>query len=179
MSSISLASSDEVRVWDPLVRVFHWTVVVCCILAGLVFDDGKSIHQAIGWVAMSALAVRIVWGFVGTRHARFGDFVPGPRRLLAYVTALVRGREPRHIGHNPAAAVMILALMSMLVAIGVTGWMMTLDVYFGETWLEDLHETLVDGLFGLVLIHVAAAVWESVRHRENLIFSMITGKKRA
>jgi cytochrome b len=179
MTPTSLAPTAEVRVWDPLVRIIHWTVALCCVLAGLVFDDGKSLHRAIGWVAMGLLAVRILWGFVGTRHARFADFVPGPRRLVAYLAALVRGREPRHLGHNPAAALMILTLMGLLVAIGTTGWMMTLDAFFGEDWLEEMHESLVWVLFALVLVHVAAAIWESVRHRENLIFSMITGKKRS
>lgn len=183
MSSAIPPSADEaaatVRVWDPVVRLFHWTVVACCLLDGFVFDDGKSIHRAIGWVAMGALAVRIVWGFGGSRHARFSDFVPGPRRLADYVLSLIRGREPRHIGHNPAAAVMILALMSLLAATGLTGWMLTLDAFFGETWLEVLHETIVTTIFLLVGVHVAAAIWESLRHRENLILSMITGTKKA
>lgn len=173
------APAPVVRVWDPIVRLFHWTVVVCCILAGFVFDDGKSIHQTIGWVAMTALAIRIVWGFIGTRHARFTDFVPGPTRLFAYIGALVRGRESRHLGHNPAAAVMIVALMILLAATGVTGWMLTLDAYFGSEVLEEAHEVLTTMIFLLVVVHVAAAIWESLRHRENLILSMITGLKRS
>jgi cytochrome b len=179
MSSSIDGAAAPVRVWDPVVRLFHWTVVVCCLLAGFVFDDGKSIHQTIGWVAMAALAIRIVWGFVGTRHARFSDFVPGPRRLFLYLAALIRGRESRHIGHNPAAAVMILALMALLAATGVTGWMLTLDAFFGEVWLEALHEAITTSIFLLVGVHVAAAIWESLRHRENLILAMITGTKRA
>ncbi len=179
LESVVAAPVETVRVWDPIVRLFHWTVAVCCLLAGFVFDDGKDVHQAIGWVAVAALAIRIVWGFVGSRHARFADFVPGPRRLFAYVREVLHGREPRHVGHNPAAAVMIVALMGLLAALGVTGWMMTLNAFFGESWLEALHETLASALFTLVPIHVFAAIWESVRHRENLVLSMITGKKRA
>lgn len=182
MSSAMPPSTDAaatVRVWDPVVRLFHWTVVACCLLDGFVFDDGKSIHRVIGWIAMGALAVRLVWGFVGSRHARFSDFVPGPRRLAAYLRAFAHGREPRHIGHNPAAAVMILALMTLLAATGLTGWMLTLDAFFGETWLEVLHEAIVTTIFLLVGVHVAAAIWESLRHRENLILSMITGTKKA
>ena len=74
----------------------------------------------------AVLAVRIVWGFVGTRYARFNDFVPGPRRLREYLALLARGREPRQLGHNPAAAVMMLVLMALLAAVSVTGWMMRL-----------------------------------------------------
>lgn len=182
MTASEATASDTpatVRVWDPLVRLFHWTVVVCCLLCGFVFDDGKDLHRTIGWIAATALAVRLVWGFVGTPHARFTDFVPGPLRLVRYLRALVAGREPRHLGHNPAAAVMILALMALVAGLATTGWMMGQDAWFGEEWVEELHEGLATTLFVFVLVHVAAAIWESRRHRENLILSMITGRKRA
>ena len=81
-------------------------------------------------------------------------------------------------GHNPAGAVMILLLMALLAGISLTGWMLTLDAYFGEEWLEDLHGALANALLILVVLHVAAAIYESLRHRENLVWSMITGYKR-
>jgi cytochrome b len=175
-----IPSSDSgfVRVWDPFVRLFHWSVVGACALNLTLLNDGKLAHRWLGYGVMALLALRLVWGVVGSRHARFRDFVPGPRGLLVYLGAMARGREPRFRGHNPAAAVMILVLMTLLGVIGVTGWMMTLDAFWGVEWVEDLHKGLANGLIVLVAIHVAAAVLESLRHRENLILAMITGRKR-
>lgn len=169
--------APTIRVWDPFVRLFHWSVVAICAVNMTVLDDGKLAHRWLGYGAMALLAARIIWGFIGSRRARFADFVTGPRRLAAYVRALTRGRAPRFIGHNPAAAMMILTLMTTLASIGVTGWMMTLDAFWGAEWLEELHEALSNGLVVLVAVHVSAAVIESLRHRENLILSMITGRK--
>jgi cytochrome b len=172
------AAPRTLMVWDPLVRLFHWTVVAGCVVNSFVFEDGKTVHRYVGYVVAGALAIRILWGFVGTAHARFTDFVPGPARLIDYLRAMLAGREPRHVGHNPAASVMILTLMALLAAVSVTGWMMTLDAYFGEEWLEELHELIANAILGLAVIHVLAAIYESMRHRENLILAMITGRKR-
>lgn len=168
----------KVRVWDPLVRAFHWLVAIGCFIDLFLLDDGRSWHRAIGYAVPAALAVRLIWGFVGTKHARFKAFIPTPFGLLSYVRALARRAEPRFIGHNPAGAVMILLLMALLAGIPLTGWMLTLDAYFGEEWLEDLHGTLANALLIFVVLHVAAAIYESLRHGENLVWSMITGYKR-
>ncbi len=177
-SSIAPIHQPTVRVWDPFVRLFHWSVVGGCALNFTILDDGKLAHRWIGYGVLALLALRLVWGVIGSRHARFADFVPGPRDLIAYLGSLIRGREPRFLGHNPAAAVMVLALMALLAAIGVTGWMQTLDAFWGYDWVETLHEGLANGLIVLVVVHVAAALFESLRHRENLILAMITGRKR-
>lgn len=168
-----------VRVWDPVVRLFHWTVVVAVCLNLFVLKPGRLYHRYAGYVVIGAVLVRLVWGFVGTRHARFSDFFPTPARLASYLKALLRGEEPRFLGHNPAAAVMMLALMVLLFAAGVTGWMSTLDAFWGEEWLEELHEGFANAIMVLALVHAAAAIVESLRHRENLVWSMVTGRKRA
>jgi cytochrome b len=169
----------SVRVWDPLVRVFHWTLAFGCIANLTVLREAENLHRYVGYGVTAALAVRLVWGVVGPGHARFGDFVPGPRRLLGYCQALIRGREPRYLGHNPAAAVMILALIVVAGLCGVTGWMMGLDAFWGDKRLEGVHETAANLILIMALVHVGAAIIESRRHRENLILSMITGRKRA
>ncbi|MCM5554491.1 cytochrome b/b6 domain-containing protein [Pleomorphomonas sp. NRK KF1] len=168
-----------VRVWDPVVRLFHWTVVIAVVLNLFVLKPGRLYHRYAGYVVIGAVLIRLVWGFVGTRHARFADFFPTPRRLACYLKALFRGQEPRFLGHNPAAAVMMLALMVLLLAVGATGWMMTLDAFWGEEWLEELHEGFANAIMVLALVHAAAAIVESLRHRENLVWSMVTGRKRA
>lgn len=168
-----------VRVWDPVVRLIHWTVVVAVSLNLFILKPGRLYHRYVGYVVIGAVSIRLVWGFVGTRHARFSDFFPTPGRLIPYVKALLRGEEPRHIGHNPAAAVMMLALLVLLLATGITGWMTTLDAFWGEDWLEELHGGFANAIMVLALVHAAAAIIESLRHRENLVWSMVTGRKRA
>ena len=175
----SLQSTKQVVVWDPLVRLFHWSVVAGCLLNLAVFTDGKGAHRWIGYGVALALAIRVLWGLVGTRHARFADFVPRPAALVTYLKALAHGQEPRFLGHNPAGAVMMLALMALLAAVSLTGWMLTLDVYFGNEALEDLHEALANSILVFAGLHVAAALFESWKHGENLVWSMITGRKRA
>jgi cytochrome b len=159
--------------------LFHWTVVAAVLLNLFVFQPGRTYHRYAGYIVIGAVLIRLVWGFVGTRHARFSEFFPTPTRLVSYLKALVRGREPRHVGHNPAAAVMMLALMGLLLATGLTGWMMTLDAFWGEDWIEELHSGLANAIMVLALVHAAAAIVESLRHRENLVWSMVTGRKRA
>lgn len=171
--------THTVKVWDPVVRLFHWTVVVGCVLNLLILDDGETAHRIIGYAVAGALAMRVVWGFVGTRYARFSDFVPSRRRLGAYLVALAKGREPRMLGHNPAGAVMMLALMVLLASVSLSGWMMGLDAFWGEEWLEQTHEWLANAILILALVHAAAALIESARHRESLVLSMVTGRKRA
>jgi cytochrome b len=172
-------SAGSVPVWDPVVRIFHWTVAAGCFANLFIVEDGGRAHEVIGYAVAAVLAVRVAWGFVGTRYARFGDFVPGPRRLAEYLALMVRGREPRQVGHNPAAAVMILVLMALLAAVSITGWMATLDAFWGVEWVEELHEGTADAILWLALIHAGAALYESMRHRENLVWAMVTGRKRA
>lgn len=174
-----LQSPLQVRVWDPVVRLFHWSVVAGCVLNFAVFTDGKGAHRWIGYAVALALIVRVIWGFIGTRYARFADFVPGPSKLVAYLKDLALGRAPRFLGHNPAGALMMLALMALLAGVSLTGWMLTLDAWFGDDNLEDLHEALANGLLVFAGVHVVAALFESWKHRENLVRSMITGRKRA
>lgn len=169
----------RVKVWDPVVRLFHWTLALGCIANLTVLRELKSVHRYVGYAILAAVAVRLVWGFVGAQHARFSDFTPTPRRLSGYLLALARGREPRYVGHNPAGALMMLALIGLVSACGVTGWMMGLDAFWGLRWVETLHEVLANTILVMAILHVLAALIESWRHRENLVLAMVTGLKRA
>lgn len=171
--------TGTISVWDPLIRLFHWSIVTACVLNLFVFEAGKPAHRFVGYIVAILLLIRIIWGFAGTRHARFGDFFPTPSRLLPYLRDVWRGREPRYIGHNPAGAVMMLLLLALLASVCLTGWMMGLDAFWGQEWLEDLHGALANSILLLALLHAAAAIVESWRHRENLVLSMLTGRKRA
>jgi cytochrome b len=167
-----------VVVWDPIVRLFHWLVVVGFMANMFVAEEGKLVHRWIGYGTLALIVIRLLWGFVGTRYARFSNFFPTPSALWRYVKALLAGREPRYIGHNPAAAIMIMVLLLLLVVCGVTGWMQGLDAFWGNEWVQDVHKASAYVILGLGGVHVMAAVVESLRHHENLIWSMITGRKR-
>jgi cytochrome b len=171
--------AGQVTVWDPVVRLFHWTVVTGVLVNSFVLDDGKAVHRYIGYVVLAAVVIRLTWGLVARGHARLSSFIPGPRTLRTYLRQLLRGREPRYIGHNPAGAVMMIGLVLLLLGCGVTGWMMGLDQFWGEEWVQELHETLANAILALAALHVLAAIIESVRHRENLVWSMFTGRKPA
>ncbi|PZN95780.1 MAG: cytochrome B [Alphaproteobacteria bacterium] len=170
---------QPVKVWDPLVRVLHWTMALGVIANLTLLRENEDLHNIVGYVVLGALSLRIIWGFVGTRHARFADFVPRPTTLAAYLRAMLARREPRYIGHNPAGSVMIIALLMLLAALGITGWMMSLDRFWGVPWVESLHETAANIVMVAAILHVLAAIFESVRHRENLPWSIISGYKRA
>lgn len=169
---------DEVRVWDPFVRIFHWGLVACIALNEFVIDDGERVHQWIGYAASALVLARIVWGFVGTRHARFADFWPTPARLRAHLADLLAGRHGAQVGHNPLGALMMLALLAVVLALGASGWLQTTDAFWGEEWLQELHEELAEALLGLAGVHVAAALLMSVVERTNLVAAMVSGIKR-
>lgn len=168
----------EIRVWDPLVRVFHWSLVTLFVLAYATGDEVERLHIAVGYAIAGLIALRIVWGFVGPRHARFGDFVRSPRAILAYLRDKLLHRAPRYIGHNPAGGAMIVALLVLLAVTGATGYMMTTDAYWGAKWVEEVHEACANLTVGLVIFHVLGVLIESVAHRENLVKAMVTGRKR-
>lgn len=168
-----------VRVWDPLVRIFHWSLVGAFALAFLTADEWDAVHETAGYAAAGLVAFRVLWGFVGPRRARFSDFVRGPGSVAAYLRDAATFRARRHLGHNPAGGAMVVALLVAVAGIAATGVMMTTDAYWGVRWLEEIHETLVYATLGLVALHVGGVFVASVEHGENLVRSMLSGRKRA
>lgn len=166
-----------VKVWDPFVRIFHWSLVTLFAVAWFT-EDAQTVHQTAGYLILALVALRVVWGFAGSQHARFGDFVRSPRKTLAYARDLVSGKAARVLGHNPLAAMMIVTLLLMLTATGASGWLTTVEPYRSAEWVEELHETLASLTLAFVGVHVLAAVVMSVVHRENLVRAMFTGRKR-
>ncbi len=172
-------SPATVRVWDPLVRIFHWSLVGVFAFAFVTGDEWDAAHETAGYVAAGLVAFRILWGLVGPRHARFADFVRGPGSVAAYLRDTATFRAPRHLGHNPAGGAMVIALLAAVAGIAATGFMMTTDAWWGVEWVEETHEALVYATLGLIALHVGGVVLASIEHRENLVRSMLTGRKRA
>jgi len=167
------------RVWDPLVRVLHWSLVAAVTLAWATTVSFSNFHEAVGYGGLAIVAVRVVWGLTGPAHARFARFVRGPRATWRYATLVLRGDEPRHLGHNPLGAWMIVALLACMVVLALTGWLYRTERFWGEVWLDRLHQAIAWAMLVLVMLHVAGVIVTGWRHHENLARAMITGRKRA
>ena len=135
----------------------------------------RLVHVTLGYTVAGLVVFRILWGLVGTRHARFSSFVQGPGAVARYLGSLLRGRPEHHAGHNPAGALAIVALLGLALAVVASGWA-TYNELFGG-WLEEAHEALATGMLAVVGVHVAGVLLGSWLHRENLIGAMITGRK--
>jgi len=168
-----------VRVWDPFVRIFHWSLLGLFVLAFATGDEVGWLHIRVGYAIAALVTLRIVWGFVGSRHARFGDFVRSPWDTATYLRQAAQRKAPRYLGHNPAGGAMVIALLVMIGGIAATGFAMTTDAFWGSQWVEDLHVGLVYSTIGLIVLHVAGIILSSLEHGENLVKAMITGRKRA
>lgn len=166
-------------VWDPVVRVLHWTLAASIAAAWLTRHGGGVWHERIGYASLAIVASRLAWGWIGPRYARFSHFVRPPAATLEYAGQMLAGKERRHIGHNPLGGWMILALLSITALAGLSGWLFITDAFWGVAWLEDLHEGLAIFLLVLIALHVAGVAAASWRHRENLVAAMIHGRKRS
>lgn len=166
------------KVWDRAVRVLHWTLVAGVALAWLTSEVGVRWHEPVGWGALGVVALRGAWGFVGSRHARFRAFVRSPRETLIYVTLLLRGREPRYLGHNPLGGWMVLLLLASVLAAATTGWLSTTDRYWGDEAMSTLHQRCAWAIVALAALHVAGVIGTGRRHGENLVAAMLSGRKR-
>ena len=172
------AVSPPTRVWDLAVRLFHWSLVASFAVAWISAEEWQDLHLWAGYAAAALVAFRLVWGLAGTRYARFRQFVRRPRVVVAYLRDVLSGREARYLGHNPAGGAMILALLLAMAGLCLTGWLYTTDAYWGVEWVEETHELLANLLLALVGLHVLGVLLASLRHRENLVRAMVTGRKR-
>lgn len=178
-TSASRAEPRAVLVWDAPLRVFHWLLALCFAGAWLTADSEswRLLHVTLGYTMAGLVAFRVLWGFVGPRHARFADFVHGPAAALRYLRSLRQGRPEHHAGHNPAGGLAVLALLLLAALVSATGFANYQE--WGGDATEDLHEALAVAMLALVGVHVAAVVLSSVMQRENLVLAMLTGRKKA
>ncbi len=167
----------SILVWDVPVRVFHWLTVLCFAGAYLTSESEswRTVHTTLGYTMAGLIAFRLVWGVIGSRYARFSDFVRGPAAVASYLRSLLQGRPQHFLGHNPAGAVAIVALLALGAATAASGWF-ALQESNGELW-EEIHEAFANTMLAMVLVHVAAVIVSSRLHHENLVASMLTGEK--
>ena len=167
------------KVWDWPVRVFHWTLAASVMSAYVTgeSEDFERLHHTLGWVAAGLIAFRVVWGLVGTRYARFSEFIRGPAQVWAYIKSLRSGQPQHFVGHNPVGAVAVILLMGLTALSIYTGWLALAED--AAEWLEEAHEIAANTLITVVLVHVIGVLWSSRTHGENLLKAMLTGRKTA
>lgn len=170
---------EALRVWDRPVRVLHWALALSVLAAWLTTLWLHDWHQAVGYLALAVALLRVLWGFIGSRYARFAQFVRGPHATWAYARTVWRRSEPRFIGHNPLGGWMVLALLATVAALGLTGWLYTTDALWGNAIVDYTHQTLAWLLLALIALHVAGVLFTSRRQRENLVAAMLSGDKPA
>lgn len=168
-----------VKVWDPFVRLFHWSLVSAFAIAWISADEWDLVHEYAGYIVAGLIGLRVIWGLIGARYARFTDFFYKPSVIFGYLKDSLSLKAKRYLGHNPAGGAMVLALLLSLAAVSATGIMMTTETFWTAEWVEEVHEAAANLTLGLVILHVAGVVFSSLEHRENLIKSMFTGLKRA
>ncbi|MFC0399197.1 cytochrome b/b6 domain-containing protein [Paraburkholderia rhizosphaerae] len=171
-----MPDAARIRIWDRWVRFTHW--VIAAIVIWDLFGPTDPLHRKLGYAAAALVVLRIVWGFIGTRYARFSAWWPTCSYLRAYGRSLASGKPLRHLSHNPFGGVMALVLWALVLALAFSGWLMRLDAFWGEDWPQAIHTALAIALEVCVCIHIAAAIAMSVWTRENLIAAMVTGYKR-
>lgn len=181
-----------VRVWDPFVRLFHWGLAGAVLIAFATEDELLGLHTWAGYTVLALIGARLIWGLIGPSHARWLDFVRGPRATLAYLGTVLRGHPARYLGHNPAGAAMVVALLLGATATAVTGLAVLGAGEFagplaplmqgvsarGAHELKEVHEFLAYATLMLVPLHLLGVFLASLQHRENLIRGMIDGYKR-
>lgn len=168
-----------IRLWDPLVRLFHLSLAVVFVANYFLNEAGDDWHSWLGYYASAWLLLRLVWGFTGPRSACWADFWPTRARLAEHLSALRHGRSLHRLGHSPLGALVMLLMMTAVAVLGLTGFLMQeVDALWGVDWPMTLHSWIADGLLALVGLHLAAALYESLRLRENLPLSMLTGRRR-
>lgn len=170
-------STREVAVWDPLVRLIHWSLALTILLNGTVVEEESTTHEWIGYVALGLVGIRLVWALIGPKHARFSAFPPSPARAVHHLRAMLSGDKTVHLSHNPLGALMVYNIWASVIAIGITGYMMTTITFFGVDWVEEAHEIVFGWLIFSVALHVAGVAFDTWRSGVNLVRAMIYGRK--
>ena len=166
-----------VQVWDLPLRLWHWSLAFCVLLAWFTPTVYDRVHRIAGYTVIALLVFRVIWGFLGSRYSRFRMLWVRLRAAPNYLWNLRRGMTGRYIGLNPAGTAMLVALLVSLAISAVTGAMQVTVTFFGVWWAEDTHAYSSDAAIILVVLHVVGAIAMGILQRENLVRAMFTGRK--
>lgn len=170
-------NARSIPVWDPLVRLIHWSLALAILLNGTIVEEESTTHEWIGYFAVALVAIRLIWAMIGPKHARFSAFPPSPRRAFEHFRAILSGKRIVHLSHNPLGALMVYNIWLTVIALGITGYMMTTITFFGVDWVEEVHEAAFSWLLLSIFLHVAGVLFDTGRTGVNLVHAMICGRK--
>ncbi len=182
--------SSTVKVWDPLVRILHWSLAFCLLVEFATEDEGIGLHIWVGYIIVALIAVRLLWGLVGTRHARFLSFVKSPERVKQHLRDMLLMKPAHYLGHNPVAAVMIILLLVSVALAAFSGMVLiasdgqgplagTMFAGFDGEAMRGIHEFFANFTLLLIFAHIGGVIVSSFLEGENLAKAMITGRKKA
>lgn len=173
-----MSNKQNILVWDVPTRVFHWLLVLCFAGAWLTSESERlqMIHYAFGYSACALVLFRLVWGLIGTKYARFSQFIKAPSEIIGHLKGLLSGHEHSSPGHNPVGGLVMLGLMLAILVIGLTGYF-SIKEFLGNL-MSEAHEAIASLTLGLVIIHVVAAIVMSLLQKENLVKAMVDGRKK-
>lgn len=202
-------SATSKPVWDIAIRLFHWSLVIFFTTAYLTGEEDSLLHIYSGYAVGGLLIFRLIWGLIGTQHARFKDFIYAPKQIKAYATGLLKGKVQHVEGHNPLGGLMVIALLLSLTLTTVTGlkvygleghgplaqtessWLMSTanasnpgerhgeKNESAEHFWEEIHEFFANFTLFLIALHITGVIVSSRLEKQNLVKAMITGKKQA
>ena len=169
----------RIMVWDVPTRVFHWLQALSFGAAYLTaFSERlRNYHVALGYILLGLLVFRLLWGFIGTRYARFGSFLFNPKEIVAYLLALAKGKPAHYLGHNPAGSVSVWLLLALGMFVGVTGVLALQDE--ASDLVIEMHSISTNVMLGVIALHLVGVLLSSFLHCENLVRAMFTGLKSA
>lgn len=201
--------SDKIYVWDRFIRVFHWSLVLLFVTSYLTGENEHWLHIYSGYSIITLLCLRLLWGFVGSRHAKFKNFIYSPNTIVQYTKTLVKGESKQYLGHNPLGGLMVIMLLITLMVTTLSGLQLYAveedkgpfssslniplesvlyadddedhkkdgDKEENEEFWEEIHESAVNFMFILIILHILGGLISSRAHDESLLKAMITGFK--
>jgi len=184
-----MSQNNKIKVWDPLVRLFHWSLVIACTIAYITQEENYDLHLQSGYLVLGLICFRIIWGFIGPTHARFTDFIYRPATLLNYLKASREHQAKRYLGHNPAGGAMVVLMILILLTITLSG--IALDaaenragplsdtqLFLYTDTINMIHTLSTHIAMTMVVLHILGVIFSGKSHNENLVLAMITGNKR-
>jgi cytochrome b len=170
-------SSGLKKTWDLPTRATHWLLALVIVINLFVLEEGEQIHEWLGYFGVALVFFRIIWGFIGAEASRWRSLPLSFTHLLAHARAEVSLKPIDYPGHNPLGSLTYVLIWTMVVALGISGFMMDLDAFWGEEWLEEIHEVISVILQVLIVVHLTGVFIDSYRHRRKTWANMMNGKK--
>ncbi|WP_280570476.1 cytochrome b/b6 domain-containing protein [Chromohalobacter sp. 296-RDG] len=170
-------SPHKIKTWDPVVRILHWTLVIAFMTAWVSSGQWQTLHEWAGYTVGVIVALRVLWGLIGTRHARFVNFTYSRKEILKHLRDMRHGHERHYDGHNPAGSVMVFLLLGGLGLQAILGWLLTTHTFHESALIETIHPVLGNTLLAAAMLHILGVIISSKLTSQNLTKAMITSRK--